>query len=345
MTSDRGIPPEKIVQAADRSGFSVSGAQLHRWRSQGLIPRPKVRGLGRGRGATSFYPAGTDLQVVSLCELLKKDRRLDLAAMALFFQGYPVSVELLKRILMETADRRDKETSGLVTDTGLTSNGVDVLDKIVLGRLKSKPLAQARNRLRRSKFESFIRLLIFVAAGRSPDFLEDGDGAVADSMVLKRGLGIEAALQTWMKVDDGDLQSAINNLAAHFNSAALRSTITESGDAALNTGRDELLIVWQALMDMKACFLLLDKRDALGLRALPEIDFTQSTPMAPAMLLVWLHLKQLPEVAETLPKVIASAAMVSNLRNLLDNHPKLAHRLIKPLGVMLGLVGGLLGSA
>ena len=101
MMSNQGIPRADIIRVACNSDFTISDAQLHRWRSRGLIPRPKIRRLGRGRGTASFYPVGTDLQVIALCELLATTRNLDLAAMALFFQGYPVSLKLLKSFSSE----------------------------------------------------------------------------------------------------------------------------------------------------------------------------------------------------------------------------------------------------
>ena len=342
MMNNQRISPADIIRIACNSDFTVSDAQLHRWRSRGLIPRPKVRRLGRGRGTASFYPVGTDLQVIALCELLTTIRNLDLAAMALFFQGYPVSLELLKSILLTTANQWESDTGDLVNDTGFTASGVGVLHKMVWApRMGSTNLTRSRGRLRKEKFETFARILIFVAAGMKPDFLEQTDGPVSNPMVLRRGLGIETGLRTWMKVDDNELQSAISSLASHFNHAKLHMTVQDADEDTLKTSRTELLIVWQALMDMKACFLLLDKRDALGLQGLPEIDFTRSNPMTPMMLLVWMHLRKMPEVTETISIVIASAGIVSNFRNLLDSHPKIAQRLIKPLGAMLGLIGGL----
>jgi len=335
MKSDQGVPPESIDRAANSRGFTVSDAQLHRWRSQGLIPRPKVHGLGRGRGAASVYPVRTDQQVVALCELLAEDRRLDLAALALFFQGYPVSVELLKSILMAAADQWETTTSNMVDDTGLTPKGLDLLDKMVFGRLKSSPIARARGRLRKSGFETFIRMLIFVAAGEKPDFLKETDGDAAEPDILKKGLGIETALRTWIKADDNELRSSIGSLATHFNQVALHATLQEVDEDALNVCKAELLIVWQTVMDLKACFRALDEKDALGLGGLPDIDFTRSSTLVPMMLLVWIHLKTMPEVAENIPEVIASATKVSSLRNLLESHPKL----VKPVKAALGLMG------
>ena len=336
--SDLGVSRGDISRAAHNHGFAVSDAQLHRWRSRGLIPRSKVRGLGRGRGTTSFYPKGTSEQVVALCSLLEENRRVDLAALALFFQGFPVSTELLREVLMGAADRWETETVGLTDDTGITPTGVDVLDKMIFRRLKSGPLTRVRGRLRKSKFETFMRILIFVASGRTPEFLENTDGPVAELGVMKKGLGIEMALSTWMKADDDELRSSVNSLVAHFRPAGLRATLQETGENALNASRGELLIIWQTFMDAQACFKVLDEKDALGLGSLPDIDFTHSSPLAPTMLLIWLHLRRMPEIASGIPVVIATATRVSNLRNLIDSRPKL----IGPVKAALSLLGALI---
>jgi hypothetical protein len=328
--SNQGISPEEIVKAAGRHGLTVSDAQLHRWQRQGLIPRPKIQGLGRGRGTASYYPADTAQHIIALCELLAEDRRLDLAALALFFQGYPVRVERLKSILMVAADQWETEVGNLVNGTGITSKGADALDKMVFERLKPSPVTWARGHLRKSKFETFIRILIFVGAGRKPDFLEETE----ESAILKKGLGIGTALRTWLRVDDDELRSFIGSVATHFNQAALHMTIQETGDDELNRSKTELLIVWQTLMDLKACFLLLDEKYALGLGRLPDINFTRSSTLVPMMLLIWMHLRTMPEIAENIPHMIASATEVSSLRNLLASHPKL----LKPMKAALGLL-------
>lgn len=331
--NNQGISPKEIIETVGREGLTVSNAQLHRWQRRGLIPRPKVRGLGRGQGTTSFYPADTAQQVIALCELLTEDRRLNLSALALFFQGYPIRVELLKSILTIAADQWKKTAGNLINDTGLTPEGTDALQKMVFDRLKPSPITRARGRLRKSKFETFIRVLIFVSAGKPPDYLEDIDEPTAELSILKKGLGIEAALKTWLKVDNDELQSAINSLTVHFNQAALLATIREADDDELITTGAELLIVWQTFMDLKACFLVLDEKNGLGLRGLPNINFTHPTTLAPMMFLIWLHLRKMPEIAVNIPEIIASATKVSTLRNLFDSHPRLVKQLIKPMKI------------
>lgn len=52
------MEPEELIRRLDQVGVPAGRTTLARWVRQGLIPRPAVRSLGRGRGAESEYPPG-----------------------------------------------------------------------------------------------------------------------------------------------------------------------------------------------------------------------------------------------------------------------------------------------
>jgi len=74
-----------------------STSQLERWRQAGVIPATERHGLGRRRGTTSRYPAGTAGQVLALMRQLEHDPRLLKAALPLFLARYPVRGDALRR--------------------------------------------------------------------------------------------------------------------------------------------------------------------------------------------------------------------------------------------------------
>jgi hypothetical protein len=67
---------EELLAAAAKAGFEVSEAQLARWHRSGLLPRPQVRSLGRGKGTESLYPPGSSDRLVRVAELHVEEHRL-----------------------------------------------------------------------------------------------------------------------------------------------------------------------------------------------------------------------------------------------------------------------------
>src|SRR5258707_5993855 len=74
---------DQVIGYASSLGYIVSAAQLARWHRAGLLPRPRQRPLGRGRGTETVYPPGTSVQVVALCQIKAEEHRLDRPAVRL----------------------------------------------------------------------------------------------------------------------------------------------------------------------------------------------------------------------------------------------------------------------
>lgn len=326
---EEGLTPRQIIHAAKTAGFHVSDHQLHRWRTKGLIPRPKHPSLGRPKGTASYYPPGADKQVIALSESLSKDRRLDLAAVALYFQGYPISGPRMLSILEETVQRREKELKGLLDDDGLTKQGWEALDKIRLGRLRYPGLSRARQRLRRVFFETFARMLLFFVSGRTPDILWNSTEPVTDMRVLKRGFGVDKAQELWLDIDDDELRRAISLIVTQFTPRALRETLASTSDADLLESRREFPAILGALQDAKFIFSFVAGKDAFGLSGVPEINLLNPHPLSPMLLLGWLQLRKMPEVAPNISVIIKLSPIVSSLRRLIEEKPKFAPSLRK----------------
>ena len=68
-----GSPPPTRPSPSSRSrflaGIVVSARQLQRWDKSDLLPRPRRRALGRGKGTQSLYPLSARAQLIELCRL------------------------------------------------------------------------------------------------------------------------------------------------------------------------------------------------------------------------------------------------------------------------------------
>jgi len=85
-----------LAATAQREGERVSARQLESWRQAGLVPRPTVQHLGRGRGSSSRYPADAPARVAAAARAVRAHRRLHVAALALFGQGQPLEEHVVR---------------------------------------------------------------------------------------------------------------------------------------------------------------------------------------------------------------------------------------------------------
>jgi hypothetical protein len=103
-----------ILAAALAAGFDVTADQLRRWHRTGLLPRPEQVGLGRPRigerrgeqerGSTVVYPVGTTAQLLALCALRGKHKKLDRLGWPLWWRGYDVAERHVRKPLARVVD-------------------------------------------------------------------------------------------------------------------------------------------------------------------------------------------------------------------------------------------------
>ncbi|MEU8644620.1 hypothetical protein AB0C91_22170 [Streptomyces sp. NPDC048674] len=81
---------QQLIDHARQHGYGVSMKQLASWRRAGLLPRHRVRALGRGRGSASVPVDEAFGLVVALARLARRGTRPFHLALALFGEGHPV---------------------------------------------------------------------------------------------------------------------------------------------------------------------------------------------------------------------------------------------------------------
>src|SRR6185437_1480595 len=84
-------PADGLLAAARAAGFDVSRAQLARWHRIGLLSKPEVAWLGRGKGSRTIYPTGTTFQLIALCRLHEHERSLSVVGWKLWLRGFSVA--------------------------------------------------------------------------------------------------------------------------------------------------------------------------------------------------------------------------------------------------------------
>jgi len=108
-----GETREQLLAAASAAGLAVSHAQLARWHRVGLLPRPQVRSLGRGRGTVSLYPPGSGQRLVRVAQLHQRERRLTSVAWRLWWDDGGPAPAPARELLAQVAQRWEQHRTHL----------------------------------------------------------------------------------------------------------------------------------------------------------------------------------------------------------------------------------------
>jgi len=82
------LTEKQLLAAARRQGCKVSPDQLKRWRRAELLPRPdQTHSVGQ-RGSEATYPPGTLTQLLTVCELRTRFKKLDRIRFELWWSGH-----------------------------------------------------------------------------------------------------------------------------------------------------------------------------------------------------------------------------------------------------------------
>ncbi len=104
---EKYISQIELIKELGKSKIIANERLLISWRAWGAIPHRK-RGLGRGKGSVTEYPAAVTQQIQRLLELLDEKRSLDFAIYQLWREGYPVNLrKVIKRDLRKIKDLQD----------------------------------------------------------------------------------------------------------------------------------------------------------------------------------------------------------------------------------------------
>lgn len=175
----------RLIQRLSEDGYSVTARQLQGWAAAGLIPKPEVRRMGRGKGVAALYPELVVPQIACLVEALAEHRCLDYARLVLWRAGYPVDVLGLFERGLDTIrqfQRRVREDREAVkryvesSDAGL-DDAYRTLDEIPLDP-HDTPVLRAVHGALKSRDVKYANLVFLSTIPHEPDAfnsLEEND--------------------------------------------------------------------------------------------------------------------------------------------------------------------------
>jgi hypothetical protein len=196
---------QDLLELAEREGQPVKAATLASWRRRGLLPHPR-----RSAGARSryLYPRDTTDQLRRLLYWRARSKRLYLIAVALWVEGFPIRVGVIRGALVEFTGDWGKGVEQILSAQPEAEASSEALAR-TLARQRSRAPIPRLSRMRQADRERAYSYLMAVmlgleeeAASRSQDlphvqrlfgFRRGHDGGLSDQFPLDdlEGLGRE----------------------------------------------------------------------------------------------------------------------------------------------------------
>ncbi len=189
----------ELLTLARQQGYPISALQLVRWHRAGLLPRPQQQPLKEARGTCSFYPPGTGEQLLLLCSLRARERRLSHLAWQLWLAGYRVEYRIIRTQLQLATVRISHWIQWFAGFKQAiyqqdTEQALNLIEHFAEGPLRSQPLRRIRKRIGREDFSTFLSRLLELAvvedSGEIGSAVDEHERQL-DLRILARGLGLE----------------------------------------------------------------------------------------------------------------------------------------------------------
>lgn len=170
-TQERWYSSEELIELAAGAGFDdVTRVKLAQWHRFGLLPKPRKKPLGQGKGSVSLYPAQTGPWLLDLLRIHKHERRLVYVAWRLWWAEWPVPMARVREFMTRIASKLDQEREAV----GGLSEGERAAASARLHDKELQPgarpvLGRARQRLRGESSSLFGILMEAVSKPFEPD--------------------------------------------------------------------------------------------------------------------------------------------------------------------------------
>jgi hypothetical protein len=317
----------EIRIAAGKHGFDVSEARLARWHRDGLIPQPRQKSLGRGKGTVSRYPAGTTHQVLVLCQIRMRYRSLDEVGWRLWWLGFPVGDHFGVAQLKTAAHQWDQHMAQLRTihemresDDDLTSDAAfEQLERMANRRIKKSFIARIRKRVGKKNFETSVKFIVDIATGNFRTNLQsqyDPREQQRDDAIHEKTLGLTPArrrkrsgINPWLI---GPIADALANLSASIGGRSFAQVIAATDTPDILRARDELHDIAFGAIAIVRGLQHIFGRNPLGFGVLADCFERASRTDLAFMLIAWCQIRTEPW-ASGYPEVVAAFREVHRL--------------------------------
>ncbi len=343
-------PRVQLLDAARAAGFKLSDPQLGRLHRAGLVPSPRTRPLGRGKGTVSEFPPGSTTRLLRTLEIQKQERtqKFSTVAWRLWWEDGGPPPTPARELLASVATRWDRERDELSDLLTREAEGDPEAERQVetlyteaeQGRVAG-PLGTARRNAGRDGFASVARVMAEVATGRFESY-QDHEEPARDGTpqphttgaLVERALRLDRARTDRIAGNEprfiGRSETDLTRLSSFFGERRL-GQFANTPDAELNRARTEV----RRLLNLVATFAPLIERvvgrDASGYGTIGRVLNPRTPRLQAFTLLAWLVLRQDPMLLEAthtlgalVPQVLATVELEQLSNQLAQEVPALA---------------------
>jgi hypothetical protein len=216
------------------SGRPLTERAARDWWSKGLLPRPRRKGLGQGRGTETYWPdCRVAAQAEAVYDFLGMHSRTYSAAVHLWLSGFPVELPLVRGAYYRMIGRHFRSLHAAEDPDG---------------RISALAAQMSRHLIKTDRLPRAIR-----------DDLTDLTLPFLEIFFVNRGFDGEGLSELWNRVEpylwdtkvsgalalnDRQLESAANYLSRMGSLAAQRDAIRSASDYELTRARRMLLFVF-----------------------------------------------------------------------------------------------------
>ena len=311
---------QELIDHARRAGFVVTEGQIEGWRGADLLPSPDIISLGR-HGTKATYPAGTSRQLIALCQIHVKHRKLKDVAWYLWLHGFRLEESAWRPILDHAADWWENTTPLMErfffqgNGNALSESALDLLERDKDKRSKDPIFTQIRRRVGSKNIPSLIVMAFELLSGRLEggtfENLESGEtdkSPMGDRKIFANAMGFTRA---WVDHLPGGKPLLSGSIAAELISLS-RTLFQNRGKSIKNATiaeieeiRDELCGILTTLSQTGYLLEQAYGKQAFGLGMVQYLTKEQRPKQQAILISLWYKIRQNQEYKNGAENIIA----------------------------------------
>lgn len=182
------VSQTQLVAELQRRGYHVTERQLRDWRVRGLLPPLNLRSQGRGLGVVRYWEDNEIIlsQAITVCDFLDRNGRAKWALLGLWFAGYKVKLETVRRLWLELLARTRKEWLGNALSKEECEDALgDLSSRLAKGLCHEAWASELDSD--REKLEPLLHEILNVCFNPAPEIAIDDEVAdTARAIILRR---------------------------------------------------------------------------------------------------------------------------------------------------------------